>query len=441
MAPVALPPPAAGVFTGLRCSRLVAGHAYGAMARKHWPPALGMMRSETASRRFLVESGGVLGGASVRGAGSLRATSSALGRQVLMDEVRGRWPPAEFDSGPPISGGGDMFGGSNELFGRGAAGRRGETLAQGKYFTKTHEWFQVESDGVGTLGITQVAQRAIGEVVFCRLPREGERFAVMDAIVTLEGLKTTGEVKCPVAGEVLEVNPRLEKEPGLLTFAPLTEGWLVRMRFRRLPHYLERTRVVTRAEVEDILGDPAALQNFVLARLEHAEDPLRGLIFDGLRSDERLHMHQAAEAVGLSTKSRGRGAGRQLVVSHAKDEEGESEHDDGDAADGAPRQEHSVASVAWQRICRVDHASRGSATWRFRLTVSHFKKKAETVCIATLCGSCIIGGGEGERCRTAALQGNCLLGLRWPGGVPQRKVPVAPPFRREERRHRLTCVE
>ncbi|CAJ1413253.1 unnamed protein product, partial [Effrenium voratum] len=100
-----------------------------------------------------------------------------------------------------------------------------------RYFTKTQEWFQVEDEGVVTVGITQVAQRALGEIVYCRLPEPGTRFKVMDSMATLEALKSVGEVHSPVAGEVLEVNPRLERQPCLVTRQPLTEGWLVRLSF------------------------------------------------------------------------------------------------------------------------------------------------------------------------------------------------------------------
>ena len=82
--------------------------------------------------------------------------------------------------------------------------------------TNGSRWKMLVWDGVGTVGITQVAQRALGEVLFCRLPQEGARFQVMETLVTLEALKSVGEVHSPVKGEVIEVNPRLEREPALV---------------------------------------------------------------------------------------------------------------------------------------------------------------------------------------------------------------------------------
>eukprot|EP00927_Polykrikos_kofoidii_P049520 TRINITY_DN43571_c0_g1_i1.p1 TRINITY_DN43571_c0_g1~~TRINITY_DN43571_c0_g1_i1.p1 ORF type:complete len:344 (-),score=45.11 TRINITY_DN43571_c0_g1_i1:134-1165(-) len=200
---------------------------------------------------------------------------------------------------------------------------------RGKYFTKTHEWFLDEGDGIGTIGITQVAQRGLGEVVFCRLPREGERFRVMETLATLEAVKTVGEVKCPVAGEVLEVNQRLELEPALVTRSPLSDGWLVRIAFDYLPNYLRRSRAITRDEIGPLLADFEQFQEFLRTRLgepgasideaavsaEAAEsDASRELVFDGLFSKERRFVHEVAEELGFAAHSRGRGPGRQIVV-------------------------------------------------------------------------------------------------------------------------------
>lgn len=239
--------------------------------------------------------------------------------------------------------------------GAGLGGQAGDGIG-GRYFTKTHEWFQDEGSGVGTLGITHVAQRALGEVVFCRLPSEGERFRQMETIVTLEAVKTVGEVKSPVHGEVLEVNPRLQREPALVSYAPLSEGWLVRIAFNgRVPRYLRGSHTVARAEVEGFLAEPKALQAFLLERLgqpaaeeeESAEDAEgdqaggrpKELTFSGLYSAERSCLHQAAEELGFTSKSHGLGPGRKLVVSRVlkSDEEGAAEASDGEERQGRRR--------------------------------------------------------------------------------------------------------
>lgn len=199
-----------------------------------------------------------------------------------------------------------------------------ERRGHGRYYTKTHEWFEVVDEGVGTVGITQAAQRALGEVVFCRLPKVGDRFSVMETLATLEAVKTVGEVKSPVYGEVIEVNPRLEREPALATFAPLTDGWLVRLAFSgQIPRYLRSTRAVSRADVEHLLADLPALREWLaehlLATTSENDNPnttpaLKELTFEGLNSMERLFVHRSAQEIGLESSSRGAGPGRQLVV-------------------------------------------------------------------------------------------------------------------------------
>ncbi|OLQ06495.1 Glycine cleavage system H protein, mitochondrial [Symbiodinium microadriaticum] len=190
-----------------------------------------------------------------------------------------------------------------------------------RYFTKTHEWFQVEEEGVGTVGITQVAQRALGEVLYCKLPQEGARFKVMETLATLEALKSVGEVHSPIRGEVIEVNSRLEREPALVTYAPLTDGWLVRMAFDgQIPRYLRRSSAIPRSQVEPLLADIPGLVRYLEERLLSSpgdSDALQELTFDGLRTIERWYIHKAASELNLYTASHGTGAGRQLVVRRA----------------------------------------------------------------------------------------------------------------------------
>lgn len=203
-----------------------------------------------------------------------------------------------------------------------ASGARPGLTEQGqRYFTKTHEWFQVEEEGVGTVGITQVAERALGEVLYCKLPQEGARFKVMETLATLEALKSVGEVHSPIRGEVIEVNSRLEREPALVTYAPLTDGWLVRMAFDgQIPRYLRRSSAIPRSQVEPLLADIPGLVRYLEERLLSSpgdSDALQELTFDGLRTIERWYIHKAASELNLHTASHGTGAGRQLVVRRA----------------------------------------------------------------------------------------------------------------------------
>ena len=95
-------------------------------------------------------------------------------------------------------------------------------------YVKSHEWIRIE-DGTVVIGITHYAQDQLGEVVYVELPDEGATFSVDDELGTLESVKAVSEYLAPLAGEVTEVNSRLEDEPNLVNTDPYGDGWLVKM--------------------------------------------------------------------------------------------------------------------------------------------------------------------------------------------------------------------
>lgn len=97
-------------------------------------------------------------------------------------------------------------------------------------YSREHEWVRVEND-VCTLGITEFAQRELGEVVFVEMPEVGEVFNAQDEVGTIESVKAVAEIYSPVAGEVVEVNDTVVDDPELLNDDPHGEGWLIKLRF------------------------------------------------------------------------------------------------------------------------------------------------------------------------------------------------------------------
>jgi len=95
-------------------------------------------------------------------------------------------------------------------------------------YGRSHEWVRSEGDAV-VVGITHYAQDQLGEVVFVELPDVGSEVDAGDELGTLESVKAVSEFLAPVAGEVLEVNDRLEDEPNLVNEDPYGAGWLVKM--------------------------------------------------------------------------------------------------------------------------------------------------------------------------------------------------------------------
>jgi len=101
---------------------------------------------------------------------------------------------------------------------------------EGYLYSREHEWVKVEGD-ICVLGITEFAQRELGEVVFVELPETGQVFNSADELGTIESVKAVAEIYSPVAGEVVEINEAVVEDPELLNEDPHGEGWLVRIRF------------------------------------------------------------------------------------------------------------------------------------------------------------------------------------------------------------------
>ena len=96
-------------------------------------------------------------------------------------------------------------------------------------FTEDHEWLRVDGDVV-TVGITDYAQNALGDIVFVQLPDVDTHFDAGDEAAVIESVKAAGELKMPLAGTVVEVNPVLTEAPATVNEDPLGTGWFIRIR-------------------------------------------------------------------------------------------------------------------------------------------------------------------------------------------------------------------
>ena len=97
------------------------------------------------------------------------------------------------------------------------------------YFTRDHEWIRVD-DGLGTVGITDYAQHALGDIVFVELPAPGDSLPRGGQAAVVESVKAASDVFAPVSGEVVAVNPDIVNEPGLVNHAPEGDGWFFTLR-------------------------------------------------------------------------------------------------------------------------------------------------------------------------------------------------------------------
>ncbi|MCV4289821.1 glycine cleavage system protein GcvH [Pseudomonas capsici] len=95
-------------------------------------------------------------------------------------------------------------------------------------FADSHEWARLESDGTVTVGISDHAQEALGDVVFVELPEMGKVFAATEAAGVVESVKAASDIYSPVSGEVIAVNEELADAPELLNSTPY-EAWIFKL--------------------------------------------------------------------------------------------------------------------------------------------------------------------------------------------------------------------
>ena len=97
------------------------------------------------------------------------------------------------------------------------------------YFTKEHEWIRVEGD-TATVGISDHAQEALGDIVFAEVPQAGRRVAKGEEAAVVESVKAASDVYAPLSGEVTESNPALADDPAIINRAPEGDGWFFKLK-------------------------------------------------------------------------------------------------------------------------------------------------------------------------------------------------------------------
>ncbi|XP_036598133.1 glycine cleavage system H protein, mitochondrial-like [Trichosurus vulpecula] len=95
-------------------------------------------------------------------------------------------------------------------------------------FTDKHEWISAEN-GIGTVGISNFAQEALGDIVYCSLPEFGTKLNKQDEFGALESVKAASELYSPLTEEVTEINVALAEDPGLVNKSCYEDGWLIKM--------------------------------------------------------------------------------------------------------------------------------------------------------------------------------------------------------------------
>jgi glycine cleavage system H protein len=97
-------------------------------------------------------------------------------------------------------------------------------------YAGSHEWARLEDDGTVTVGITDHAQDALGDVVFVELPEVGVTFDAGDEAGVVESVKAASDVYAPIGGEVIAINADLEEDPEIVNTDPYQDGWFYKLK-------------------------------------------------------------------------------------------------------------------------------------------------------------------------------------------------------------------
>jgi glycine cleavage system H protein len=97
-------------------------------------------------------------------------------------------------------------------------------------FAESHEWIELDANGIGTVGISNFAQSALGDIVFVDLPTVGRTVAARDEVAVVESVKSVSDIYSPVAGEIVEVNSSLTSAPENINASAESDAWLFKIK-------------------------------------------------------------------------------------------------------------------------------------------------------------------------------------------------------------------
>lgn len=104
------------------------------------------------------------------------------------------------------------------------------TIPDNLRYNESHEWLKDNGDGTATVGISEYAQDALGDVVFVELPKVGRVLKAKETFGVVESVKAASDLYSPVSGEVIEVNKTLESSPETINASPFENGWVMKVK-------------------------------------------------------------------------------------------------------------------------------------------------------------------------------------------------------------------
>ncbi len=117
------------------------------------------------------------------------------------------------------------------------------------FYTKEHEWVRID-DNIATVGISEYAQSALGDITFVELPETGLEVEQFEQFASVESVKAASDIYCPMSGTVIEVNEELESSPDLINRDCYEKGWLAKIEISNLD---DKTNLMTSVEYQKFL--------------------------------------------------------------------------------------------------------------------------------------------------------------------------------------------
>ncbi|MBN1326877.1 MAG: glycine cleavage system protein GcvH [Candidatus Cloacimonetes bacterium] len=118
-------------------------------------------------------------------------------------------------------------------------------------YTETHEWVRVEAD-IATIGITDYAQHELGDIVYVELPDIGDEVLAGSSFGSIEAVKAVEDLNCPLSGEVIEINDKLEDTPESINSSAYEQGWLIKIKISKKS---ELDRLLSSEAYQEIIAE------------------------------------------------------------------------------------------------------------------------------------------------------------------------------------------
>ncbi len=123
-------------------------------------------------------------------------------------------------------------------------------MAEEIRFTKEHEWAVIR-EGLGVVGISDFAQKQLGDIVSIELPKVGSKFKQMQAMAIVDSIKASSDIYCPLSGEVVEINEGLFEHPEWINQSPYELGWIVKIKPSDIKEF---DSMMTKEQYENFVG-------------------------------------------------------------------------------------------------------------------------------------------------------------------------------------------